>query len=265
MGQGKFPEDVFDVLYDDKIRLASFYAQVFAGVLERVSTRHDTSEVSGKSVSYGIRLLKGEKEGETSVGEQIETVTTPKDLAYIDLLGGLKEMSYLCPTLEHVQVGSLVCLDNIRISLVDATNLHEFMNTMPLRNLTSGTKREQREQEKELKGIRGVLNALHKMIPLGIQLRCGTESGEALWGTLNSKFLRESPASLNLKHGSLLQGTWRVMGIVDALPGEQPVETTGNEMYDAFGQLHEEMRKVLGRSTNEYGILPLLIFRNIQK
>ena len=257
---------LYDFLYVDEDRLRSFYAQAFSGVLEHITTQYRTDTISQKSVSVGPEaLVKGTKAGSTSSGEQIESVSVPADLAHLDVLSKLTEAGFLQSRLDHVQVGQLVHVKKTSLSILDASNLHEFMNTMPIRDMAVGTKHEKQEQEKHLKLAQRSINALYKMIPLGIQVHGLTESGQQLWGTLKNEYLRESPASLSLKHGSQLQGTWRVVGIVDAMPGEHQTDFLGNPLQTAFSNLHNEMRNLLGRSRDAYGVLPLLIFREIQK
>ena len=265
MGQGEPLETLFDFLYVDEDRLRSFYAQVFSGSLEQVTTQSRTEDIHKKSFSVGPGVLKGGKSGETSSGEQIEQISVPGDLSHIDVLSKLREADYLQSGLDNVLVGHLVSLENTSISIIDASNLHEFMNLIPFKDMVSGTKHEKREEEKNLKLARHLINALYKMIPLGIQVRGRTEAGQKIWGTLKNNFLRESPASLSLKHGSQLQGRWQVIGIVDAAPDNHQMEGSGNALHEVFGNLHNAMREQLGRLHDEYGILPLLIFRELQK
>ena len=139
------------------------------------------------------------------------------------------------------------------------------MNAIPIKGIIPGTKQTKREEARNWKLAQKWIDAMYKMIPLEIQVRCQTVSGQKMWGTLENKFLRESPTSLGLKHGSQLQGRWRVIGILDAMPGDYQMEASGNVVHESFGSLHNAMRDQLGRPRDEYGILPLFIFREIQK
>ena len=264
MVQDEHPE-IFDFLYADEDRLRSFYSQVFSGSLERITTQYRTDTTSEKSVSVGPGSLKGQRSGGESVGQQTEYVSVPEDVSHIDVLTKLKGEGFYQSTLDEAQIGQLVSLENTSISIIDASNLHDFLNAVPIADAVSGTKHERREQEKNLKLAKSWINALYKMIPVGIQVHCLTETGQRLWGTLKNDFLREHPASLSLKHGSQLQGKWRVIGIVDAVPGTGHTNLSGNAVRAAFSNLHNEMRNQLGRSDDEFGFSPFLIFRDVQK
>ena len=173
-------------------------------------------------------------------------------------------MGYLRTSLDNtVCVGCLVSLETTSISIIDASNLHEFLRaSLPH---IPGTKQERRQTQKELKLVGTLLNVLNKMFPLGIQMRCRTESDEGLWAILTNDFLRQNPASLTLKYGSQLQGRWRVIGIVDAVPSDHQTRPSENAVHAVFSNLQDEMQKQLGRSPDEYGLLPLVIFRDLQK
>ena len=260
MGQDEHLESLFDILYADEGRLKSFYTQVFSGSLKQVTTQSHTEDTHRKDLSVGPASLRGSKSGGTSSSEQIKEVYVPGDLVHIDVLSKLRERGYLKSRLDNVQAGNLVSLENVNISIIDASNLHEFMNAIPIKDIIPGTKHERREQEKDLKLVQRLINALYKMMPLGIQVRCRTGSGQKMWGTLENHCLRERPTTLSLKHGSHLQGRWRIIGIVDAVPSDHQMESSGNIVHDSLGDFQNVMRDQLGRSSDEYGILPIFIF-----
>ncbi len=265
MGQDEHLGSLFDILYADEGRLKSFYTQVFFGSLEQVTTQSHTKDTHRKDLSVGPASLRGSKSGETSSSERIEEVSVPGDLVHIDVLTRLREMGYLKSILDNVRVGNLVSLEVVTISIFDASNLHEFMNAIPIKEMGSVKNQAKREETKNWKLAQKWISAMYKMFPLGIQVRCKTVSGKMMWGTLENKFLRENPTSLILKHGSQLQGRWRVIGIVDAIPGNYQMEESGNVIHESFGSLHNAMRDQLGRSHDEYGLLPILIFRELLK
>ena len=94
-------------------RIKSFYAQVFSGSLEQITTQSHTEDTHEKSFSVGPSVLKGQKSGGTSSSEQIEQVAVPGDLLHIDVLSKLREMGYLQSGLDNVRVGNLVNLEDI--------------------------------------------------------------------------------------------------------------------------------------------------------
>jgi hypothetical protein len=79
---------------------------------------------------------------------------------------------------------------------------------------------------------------------------------------------------LLLKHGVGIEGTWSMLGVLDALPisgfDEMKADlsqVTAAESLGALGlllgKLGPAIRRMLGRPDGSYGITPLLIFREV--
>ena len=80
-------------------------------------------------------------------------------------------------------------------------------------------------------------------------------------------------SDLLLKHGSIIQGEWAIVGVLDAMPdGGAPAEGYDAEFASLLGgsvigtaaaHLGPVARNMLGRPAGSYGMTPLLIFREI--
>ena len=111
-----------------------------------------------------------------------------------------------------------------------------------------------------------MIAAINSMIPLGLQMKYRTEDDDQLWSTLKKEFLRETPASLTLKHGFFPQGLWYLCGILDAVPSPGLQQwPQWNAMIGGFSELSNQLQKTLGRGDDEYGITTVAIFRELHK
>ena len=115
-----------------------------------------------------------------------------------------------------------------------------------------------------------ILNAM----PSTVQARVATHSGDAYWGSLAVEGLTSSPGDLMLKHGILLGGTWSMLGILDAVPTNELSDhqseiqnaitmATLGPIIGGLGVMADALRPMLGRPSDAYGIIPLLVFREI--
>jgi hypothetical protein len=111
-------------------------------------------------------------------------------------------------------------------------------------------------------------------MPLTVQRRLATTSGDAYWCSLSVEGLTSSPGDLMLKHGVLLGGEWSMLGILDALPSQRlsdqqselqnamTIATLG-PLVGGIGVMADALRPMIGRPADAYGITPLLVFREV--
>ncbi|QBX34587.1 hypothetical protein E4191_07590 [Paracoccus liaowanqingii] len=98
-----------------------------------------------------------------------------------------------------------------------------------------------------------------------------TISGDKdVWCSLLPEGLTFDPSNITLKFSEHLPGTWSAIGILDALPDEQPDSgikqvdyMNGAAMAKLGDTIAPMIRMFLGRPYEAYGITPLLVFREI--
>ncbi len=121
------------------------------------------------------------------------------------------------------------------------------------------------------------------LLPHSVQARLHDAAGN-VWCSLNEEGLVVSSSDLFLKHGIRVAGEWHMLGVLDAMPtatGEENPEDVfaaaegampDNEFDSVITLATQGMaglldgmvpfaRLLLGRRDSEYGITPLLIFR----
>lgn len=107
---------------------------------------------------------------------------------------------------------------------------------------------------------------LLKSMPHAVQATF-TSSGSMLWATLRPESMLINPDDLALKHGATIPGSWYLLGVLDAQPGDSPAPVCVREggLDAAMVQMLSAMRELIGRPSNAYGVTPIGIFRAIRR
>jgi hypothetical protein len=109
-------------------------------------------------------------------------------------------------------------------------------------------------------------------IPHRVQARLVVETLDAAWATLKQDSLVMDAADIYLKHGIVLDGRWRLFGVLDALPRhavEDPIKEIVLAQFSAspFGTMATAMLPLLeagfSRPPAAWGVTPLMIFREL--
>jgi hypothetical protein len=79
-----------------------------------------------------------------------------------------------------------------------------------------------------------------------------------------------------LKHGTVINGSWSMLGVLDAFPYQpNPIMDDGRPLQDALAevagtamgmltvQLAPLAQQMLGRPPGAFGVTPILIFREV--
>ncbi|MHC2104098.1 hypothetical protein [Methylobacterium sp. CM6246] len=127
---------------------------------------------------------------------------------------------------------------------------------------------------KELRQSLGMITDMPKAIHLYIY-----KDGTNAWATIMPESLVAAAHDLAFKHGALVRGHWRVLGIIDAWPDlrndpteEEPDPKTldelgANAIPDGLVRIAANLanisRNLLGRPRTHFGITPILIFREV--
>jgi hypothetical protein len=90
-----------------------------------------------------------------------------------------------------------------------------------------------------------------------------------VWCSLRDENLVTSSSDLMLKHGTNIAGSWEIIGILDATPGEAGIQTETSNPLSAtpIGDLARSMgpavQTLMGRPAHAYGLNALMIFRRV--
>jgi len=123
-------------------------------------------------------------------------------------------------------------------------------------------------QKKILKGMSAQfahIPELLKGLPHAIQATVNTGADQA-WCTLSVDNLVVGADDFALKHGISVQGSWYLLGILDALPDRPatPAMLQGEgdkSIQDVLRTVIAMSRNFFGRPAECFGVTPVLIFR----
>jgi len=296
---GQLSGSVYDFLYHDVRRVGSFLAQFDeAGHLQQITQ----SEHATKGQSRGLRFAAGGEIAQVGSAhidvsrtplsggsEASERVYDPLWANARALLDYLYERNMILRNLLDARIGQFVLVSGV-LAVLDLPMLQQLWE-MPIVQATikSGAgavpssqshspNRAERRRGNRLPTAQLTIAenpiefmiSLVKYLPHLIQARLKVEDGTAIWCSLREESLVVSSADLMLKHGTVLTGTWHVLGILDATPEnstEQPSDLS-SVLDDAplahpARSLGPMVRQIMGRPAHAYGITPLLIFREV--
>lgn len=303
-GQGEAgPDSVFDFLYHDNRRIASFLSQfdnngLLTGLTEGDSVSKGAKR--GKRIGVGgdVALFGGGKvEFEVSPGEvgsqTLERVYDPYWTNALTFLDFLEEKNLIQPQIESAGLGQFV-LARGRLTMLDLTIFKEawaldtIQRVMRAANeppAVQGNRQERRANKKQgpnssnqFPSDADVAIELMGILPHTVNATVDTEFGESTWAVLRHEFMVTPPAEMVLTHGSGVPGEWAMLGILNARPdfGESEIQQKiaglaqslpaglVNSGVGLMMQLLSPLiRTALGRPENSYAVTPLLIFREV--
>jgi len=279
-------DSVFDFLYVDHVRIAVLASQLDQhGHLESVKVTDEARETFKKTGSASALALKGELQSEKGTNEKAERSYNPLWLHARQFLDIFDELGFVQRDIKEAAYGDLVVVSG-NLTVVDPRFMkplwREIMSAVPgmqkaaAEGFAEGQSRQQRraaarEGQKSAPpastpaaAFAGVIAAFLEGMPHAVRGRLAS-NGDVLWFMLILERMSVTPEEIVLKHGTAVPGEWHVAGIVDAIPGEEPVAAPmgGDSLGDALGAATDALREQMGRPKTDYGITPLLIFRKL--
>lgn len=284
---------VYDFLYHDSQRIASFLAQFETyGVLQNVKASESVGQASTSKATLvgeaGIPLtLKGSI---TTDGSVVDDERDSAERTYDPLwtnarlfLDYLEERELIQRDLTTARIGEFVLVTG-GLAVFDLSILKQMWSIpaikklimqgmkpdKSLQNRSAGNKapgahlKQQEENEATL--------ALVQLLPHPVQATIS--AGErVVWTSLRENCLIVPSTDLLLKHGVKISGDWAILGVLDALPGGEEVEIEALDQALAamslgalgmmLGPLAQAVRMMLGRPDSAFGVTPLMIFRQV--
>lgn len=129
MQEPALPVALYDFLYKDAERMASYYAQLFQGRLlstERTTTDKSVTERSGK---FNAGVVAGDAKASDEVQNAVREVMDPHDRAVNDVLAYFRENGYLYEDVEAAPPGSVI-LAKGTLNLADGTVLRMVVSNI---------------------------------------------------------------------------------------------------------------------------------------
>lgn len=297
-GQEPLEKDsVFDFLYYDHRRIASFISQLsrFGYMKQEVFT--ETSQgtrTAGTNIGPRLAALSGTAQ----IGESESSQRTydPMWVHAINFLDALEEQNLVVRDVTKEGIGQLVYMSGA-IQIVDLSVLRKFMASGSFHMIASRqqagdpqanrksrraatSKMQHDSQDINAEGYKIAVDYIDAM-PHTVQCLL-TGDGFLSWGNVVEENLSTSNGDILLKHGIDVSGNWKVVGILDASPeSDVPDVSQFENSFDVNAAVRRETaagnppvtalmramapqaRRLLGRPSNAFGVTPLLIFREV--
>ncbi len=265
-------ESLFDFLYVDRGRIASYFAQLFdTGVLRSLKTTATSEQSIAEEGHAGFGRIAGYKaKDEKAIGQSTEREFDAEWAVPLNVIDALDERGMISRDVTSAAMGQLVLLSGT-LQVIDMRMVKELWKPIAAQevgNMPSATSQERKKKEEARKSL-GSLTDIIANLPHSVQVKLFSDDYQ-LWATLEPNYIIGSTADLGLKHGMQIQGTWSMLGVLDALPelpsaGEPNLRMpkVPSQLDVAFLKMFIELRKILGRGYFDYGVTPVAILREV--
>ncbi len=249
--------DVFDFLYRDASRIASYYAQLFGGLLKGVETSAQSKTATESSVRGGFSLLSGDRkkiqDAVTARKEQLD----PHDNVAVDMIANLLGQRSAIPAGSDVPHGALMRVEG-RLAFTDAATIKMMadMDEDVFNGFVMNGSKKPHEAKKQAKQIRALMKGL--TIPSMFLLT--TADGGMCGGTIKEAGLEEPIGSFYYTHGGEALPNVTVLGIRER---SQPFEVPATmPLATANAQFAQVLRNLV-LSPDAVRLTPIAIYRKI--
>jgi hypothetical protein len=289
------PDSVYDFLYHDSRRIASFLSQFDNnGLLTGLTQGDSVSKGAKRSKKIGIGgdvpiIGGGNIEFELGPGEvgsqTLERVYDPFWTNARLFLDVLTERNMIHRDLDAANIGQFVLATGY-LSIQDLAMFKEAWKAPSVQrmvkggtlagkktgNMTAAQKAEAREQQANTDLFLDMI----QVMPHSVHARLLTsgEGASLVWCTLNQEHLVAPASDITLTYGATMAGEWSIVGILSAAP--EYLTPDLNQQFDAenfglmesiVGQLSKLLAPIvrvsLGRPAAAHAMTPLLIFREV--
>jgi hypothetical protein len=261
---------VFDFIYVDHRRIDLYLAQFSEfGSLTKLVRSVRASDAAQLGVSAYIARGETKRAQETGIEKHYD----PQWIAPLSFLDEIQARGMLKPRITDARIGDLVILSGT-LNMVDMRAFQKAFDTMSgTKSTSSGPNRKERrsgtQQTAAMKFDANVGLRLLASLDQPIFMLFVNEDGK-YWSTMDQAAIVGSSTDLHLKHGVTIAGEWQTVGIVDCLPGvniNSPSPRFCGDVTNSFSDnmnvLLRELRLIMGRPSDCYGITPLIIMREV--
>lgn len=270
-------DSVFDFLYCDSRRIASFLAQFDdSGHLERVVQKESATRNIKRgfdfSVGGGLNLLGqggsgniGIKRGPSDEGtEASERTYDPLWTNALTFMDFADDRGLIHRDISAARIGQIVMIKG-HVALFDFSLLRKAWDLPAVRRALTGQQANteaNKGENRHFKRRSAALGQQHKqvaptememaidlmtIVPHLVQSSVNNEH-VAAWSTLREEWMTIPPADLLLKHGASVPGEWGLIGVLDALPDDPEL------LIESLGLTNRVVEQALaGSKLNQMG------------
>lgn len=191
---------LYDFLYRDSGRIASYYSQIFSGrltSLEEISSDRESVDKAGK---LNLQLVAGDLKNTQETQASSKRVIDPHDVITTDVLSFLQSNELINTDIDGAPHGSLVLAQG---TLVFADRHMLELAIVVFDNMVADEERKPRSQQNKatIQGYKFIKNFLAK-IPLPSAFLLQTHHGIQIAGTIKEAGMEEPISTYYFKHGT---------------------------------------------------------------
>ncbi|MDP4574662.1 hypothetical protein Q9K02_05860 [Qipengyuania sp. G39] len=287
-------DSVFDFLYHDSRRIASYLSQFDnSGALTGVTASEGVTKGAkrGKRIGFGGNTPVGGGNLELEIGpgeagsESLVRVYDPFWANALQFLDVLDQRGMIQRDLEAANVGQFVLVSGF-LSIQDLGMMKDAWKTTSLQrkmlggaqggkkiaNMTSAQKAALKEEKENTEMFLDMI----QLMPHSVHARLLTidDQTKLVWCAVNQEYLVMPPSDISLTYGNVMSGEWSILGILSAHPEYLTPDLDGKFDENNLGLtesivgqitkiLSPIVRVALGRPSAAFAVTPLLIFREV--
>jgi hypothetical protein len=274
-------DSVLDFLYYDNRRVALLIAQFDDfGLLQQIERTETTAEsatdkarmsanIGPRSLSLQTGIDRGTEETGTDSSKRVYDPFWVIPLSFRDYL---EERGLLRNNLNTARIGQIVVVRG-RLTILDMGLLKSLWRIPEAKeNAMQSALQNPGQDASNVERTVNMFFQIADTLPHDVQCIFSTTNTNKVWALLRDEHITGSSSDLALRYGMGIDGEWSLLGIVDALPGDQEESQLTRQAAVAAiennaiaGEIAKiaEVARAMGRPQNAYGVTPLLIFREI--
>lgn len=264
-------EFLFDFLYVDRSRIASYYAQLFDdGIHTATKTVSSTNTSTSDKTTIGFpKILGAEFSGADATQSAVERQYDAAWHLPLNLLKELNERGYVEPDITAARLGQIVHFKG-KLQVIDLRMVQRMweplveIQSLELPVQTASQRKGKAEQTRKQKHVVKILENM----PHTLQMR-GFNDENQVWSTLVPEHLSINPADLSFKHGVSIPGEWSMIAVLDAHPvradDELNLPRGIGEVESGILQMMLMLKVYFGKQDDDFGVTPLAIYRRVER
>lgn len=258
MEQIEHQDELYDFLYRDSNRLASYYAQIFKGQLssvERTATERKNVDTTGK---FDLHVVSGDRKITNEVTDTDKRTVNPHDIIVTDVLSFLISNGHALEDINEASHGSLVLVQG---TVVFVDRLISEVAIIAFENLITpqSNKPKSSEEKATLQGLKLFRDALQKIsLPSAFILQTAEEV--QIIGTIKESGMEEAISNYYFKHGTAGLSNVYMIGIKEV--PSQSFTLPDSQLIGAGQQMAQALSDLLF-PPDAIRVTPIAIFRKL--
>ena len=200
MESGEPPAALYDFLYRDAGRMASYYAQIFSGRLSSWEQTDTDRAAEDKGAKLSVHVASGDLKHTSETTRSSKRVIDPHDIITTDVLSYLQTSGHVEPSVLEAAHGDLV-LTHGTLVLIDRAMAELAVLSFDLMITEEERKPKAKQDPAGLQGMRFIREFLPQLVmPSAFVLQAG--DGGQVAGTIKEEGMEEPISSYYFKHGA---------------------------------------------------------------